>query len=216
MRRAETEWTVIQVMLVEDHGIVREGLRLLIDAQDDMRVAGEAVDGEQALADAPALHPDIVVLDLSLPGKSGVEVALALRTSCPGTAIVVLTRHKEPSFVRQLFAAGALAYVLKQSASRELLAAIRAAAIGRRYIDVALHDEHATPLSRTSPAVTEREAAVLRLTAAGHTHKEIGTMLGIAEKTVEAHKANAMRKLNLRTRADLIRHAALQGWLQAS
>ncbi len=203
-------------MLVEDHGIVREGLRQLLDAQEDMRVVGEAVDGEEALANAPALRPDIIVLDLSLPGKSGIEVAAELRASCPGAALVVLTRHREPSFVRQLFAAGALAYVLKQSASRELLAAVRAAAIGRRYIDMALHDEHATPVSRASLAVTEREAAVLRLTAAGHTHKEIGAMLGIAEKTVEAHKANAMRKLNLRSRADLIRHAALQGWLQAS
>ncbi|HVZ23966.1 MAG TPA: response regulator transcription factor [Vicinamibacterales bacterium] len=207
---------MIQVMLVEDHGIVREGLRQLLDAQEDMRVVGEAVDGEEALANAPALRPDIIVLDLSLPGKSGIEVAAELRASCPGAALVVLTRHREPSFVRQLFAAGALAYVLKQSASRELLAAVRAAAIGRRYIDMALHDEHATPVSRASLAVTEREAAVLRLTAAGHTHKEIGAMLGIAEKTVEAHKANAMRKLNLRSRADLIRHAALQGWLQAS
>ena len=180
-----------------------------------MRVVGEAGDGKTAIEQAQMLHPNVVVLDLSMPQVNGVVVAQTLRSSLPSTAVVTLTRHRDSAYVQQLLAAGAAAYVLKQSSSGELLNAIRAAAAGRTYLDASLQ----APIPRTSrpaaaPMLTERETAVLRLTAVGHSNKQIAASLGIAVKTVEVHKSNAMRKLNLTGRTDVVRYAALQGWLQ--
>jgi two-component system response regulator NreC len=207
---------MISVLLAEDHWTVREGLRHVVNAQEDMEVVGEAGDGKAAIAQAQSLKPDVVVLDLSMPQMSGLEAASILHTSLPSTAIVTLTRHRDSAYVQQLLAAGASAYVLKQSSSTELLNAIRAAANGQRYLDSALNAE-SPAISRRSPAapmVTEREKAVLRMTAVGHSNKQIAASLGIAVKTVEVHKSNAMRKLNLAGRTDVVRYAAMQGWLQ--
>jgi two-component system, NarL family, response regulator NreC len=206
---------VIGVFLAEDHETVREGLRLLVNAQEDMQVVGEAGDGKTAIEQARTLKPNVVVLDLSMPLVNGVVAAQTLRTSLPSAAVVTLTRHRDSAYVQQLLAAGAAAYVLKQSSSSELLNAIRAAAAGRTYLDASLQ----APVPRTSrpapsPMITERETAVLRLTAVGHSNKQIAASLGIAVKTVEVHKSNAMRKLNLTGRTDVVRYAALQGWLQ--
>jgi DNA-binding NarL/FixJ family response regulator len=206
---------VIGVFLADDHETVREGLRLLVNAQDDMHVVGEAGDGRSAIEQARSLRPNVVVLDLSMPQMNGVVAAQALRTSLPTAAVVTLTRHRDNAYVQQLLAAGATGYVLKQSSSRELLNAIRAAASGQTYLDASL--QKAAPASRpaaTSPHITERESAVLRLTAVGHSNKQIATSLGIAVKTVEVHKSNAMRKLGLANRTDVVRYAVLQGWLQ--
>jgi two-component system, NarL family, response regulator NreC len=207
---------VIGVFLAEDHETVREGLRLLVNAQEDMHVVGEAGDGRTAIEQARTLKPNVVVLDLSMPQVNGVVAAQTLRTSLPSAAVVTLTRHRDSAYVQQLLAAGAAAYVLKQSSSSELLNAIRAAAAGRTYLDASLQ----APIPKTSrPStaahlITERETAVLRLTAVGHSNKQIAASLGIAVKTVEVHKSNAMRKLNLTGRTDVVRYAALQGWLQ--
>ena len=206
---------MIGVFLAEDHETVREGLRLLVNAQEDMHVVGEAGDGKTAIEQARTLKPNVVVLDLSMPQVNGVVAAQTLRTSLPSAAVVTLTRHRDSAYVQQLLAAGAAAYVLKQSSSGELLNAIRAAAAGRTYLDASLQ----APIPRTSrpaaaPMITERETAVLRLTAVGHSNKQIAASLGIAVKTVEVHKSNAMRKLNLTGRTDVVRYAALQGWLQ--
>jgi DNA-binding NarL/FixJ family response regulator len=206
---------VIGVFLAEDHETVREGLRLLVNAQEDMHVVGEAGDGKTAIEQARTLKPNVVVLDLSMPQVNGVVAAQTLRTSLPSAAVVTLTRHRDSAYVQQLLAAGAAAYVLKQSSSGELLNAIRAAAAGRTYLDASLQ----APIPRTArpaaaPMITERETAVLRLTAVGHSNKQIAASLGIAVKTVEVHKSNAMRKLNLTGRTDVVRYAALQGWLQ--
>ena len=207
---------MIGVFLAEDHETVREGLRLLVNAQDDMRVVGEAGDGQTAIEQAQALKPNVVVLDLSMPQMNGVVAAQTLKTSLPSAAVVTLTRHRDSAYVQQLLAAGAAAYVLKQSPSKELLKAIRAAASGQRYLDAALQ----VPLSpaprpkAASPSITERETAVLRMTAVGHSNKQIASRLGIAVKTVEVHKSNAMRKLDLTGRTDVVRYAAMQGWLQ--
>ncbi len=207
---------MIGVFLAEDHETVREGLRLLVNAQDDMEVIGEAGDGRAAIEQAKSLKPNVVVLDLSMPEMNGIVAAQTLRSSMPSTAVVTLTRHRDNAYVQQLISAGASAYVLKQSSSNELLKAIRAAASGQRYLDPALQ----TPTSAAprpappSPSITEREKAVLRMTAVGHSNKQIAATLGIAVKTVEVHKSNAMRKLNLAGRTDVVRYAAMQGWLQ--
>jgi DNA-binding NarL/FixJ family response regulator len=209
--------TVIGVFLAEDHETVREGLRLLVNAQDDMRVIGEAGDGKTAIERAQSLRPNVVVLDLSMPQVNGVVAAQTLRSSLPCTAIVTLTRHRDSAYVQQLLAAGAAGYVLKQSSSNELLKAIRAAAAGQKYLDSALQVPPPQGTRRppaATPSITERETAVLRLTAVGHSNKQIAASLGIAVKTVEVHKSNAMRKLDLPGRTDVVRYAAMQGWLQ--
>jgi DNA-binding NarL/FixJ family response regulator len=208
---------MIRVLIADDHETVREGLRLLVNAQADMQVVGEAGDGQEALDRVAALRPDVLVLDLTMPGKSGLTAARALKGSEPPTAVVALTRHDDDAYVQELMDAGAAAYVLKQSPSAELLAAIRAAAAGGHYLDPSLPapDHPRDPRRRAgTPPVTEREAEVLRMMAVGHSNKDIAVALSISIKTVEVHKANAMRKLNLRGRTDVVRYAVLNGWLR--
>jgi len=207
---------MIRVLLAEDHQTVRDGLRLLVNAQPDMQVIAEASDGRTAIDAAAALGPDVVVLDLSMPGVSGLAAARTLKTSGLKCAVVALTRHDDDAYVQELLEAGALAYVLKQSPSEELVRAIRMAAQGRRYLDPALPppDESRDPRRRaTTPRATEREVEVLRLVAVGHSNKDIAATLNISVKTVEVHKANAMRKLGLRGRTDVVRYAVMSGWL---
>jgi DNA-binding NarL/FixJ family response regulator len=182
-----------------------------------MRVVGEAGDGRTAIACTEALLPDVIVLDVSMPTMNGLEATRALREAAPSTAVVALTRYNDDAYVRELLGAGALGYVLKQSPSSELLHAIRAAAAGLRYLDSDLSVPFA-PIRRDGhvavlPQVSSREREVLRLTALGESNKEIATALNISVKTVEAHKANGMRKLDLHGRIDVVRYAALQGWL---
>lgn len=210
---------MIRVVLADDHASVRDGLRHIIDGQPDMTVIGEAASGAEALEQAGRLQPDVLVLDLTMPGMGGLQATQAIRTlTVPAgrNAIVILTRHDDPAFVRRALDAGALGYVLKQSRSSELLQAIRIAASGATYLDAALTPAAATTDARPDehgPEVTRRENEVLRLVAAGHSNKEIAASLGITVKTVEVHKANAMRKLALRGRIDVVRYAILHGWL---
>ena len=208
---------MIRVLLVDDHETVREGLRLLVDAQTDMEVVGEAGDGKAALDQLATVRPNVVVLDLTMPGMSGLKTARALKENGGGTAVVALTRHDDDAFVQELMNAGAAAYVLKQSASATLLNAIRAAAAGGRFLDPALPSPEypRDPRRRAeTPPVTERETEVLRLMAIGHSNKDIAAALNISVKTVEVHKANAMRKLNLRGRTDVVRYAVMNEWLR--
>jgi DNA-binding NarL/FixJ family response regulator len=204
---------VIRVLLAEDHETVRAGLKLLIDGQPDMVVVGEVGDGEAALAQAPSLQPDVAVLDVSMPRMNGLVAARLIRETLPGTAVVALTRYNDVAYVKALLDAGASGYVLKQSASVELLDAIRAAARGEQHMDVALARAAPRAGSQHRPIITAREAEVLRLMALGYSNKEIAQTLDIAVKTVEVHKANAMRKLGLSGRIDVIKYAVLQGWL---
>jgi DNA-binding NarL/FixJ family response regulator len=208
----------IRVLIAEDHETVRHGLKLLIDSESDMEVVGEAGDGRSALVRVESLKPTVAVLDVSMPDMNGLQAAREIRERMPETAVVALTRYSDKAYVHELLHAGASGYVLKQSPSRELLKAIRAAARGERYLDSTL----ATRVSGTrrrqgawTPQVTERETAVLRLMALGHSNKEISAALGISVKTVEVHKANGMRKLGLQGRIDVVKYAVLQGWLGA-
>jgi DNA-binding NarL/FixJ family response regulator len=209
--------SAIRVLLVEDHETVREGLRLLLDSQPDIEVVAEAADGRLAVEYSERFNPRVVIMDLSMPKMNGLAATQAIKQRNPEAAIVALTRHDDEAFVEELKKAGASAYVLKQSASRELLEAVRAVAVGGSYLDTALKAREMRTiddLATRAPAVSEREKQVLRMMAVGHSNKEIAAALGITVKTVEVHKANAMRKLRLRGRIDVVRFAILHGWLQ--
>jgi DNA-binding NarL/FixJ family response regulator len=206
---------MIRVLLAEDHETVRDGLRLLLDSQPDVTVVAEAGNGQLAVDQARELKPDVIVLDLTMPGMSGLAAARALREYVPSTAVVALTRHDDQAYLRELMANGASGYVLKQSPSSELLAAIRAAAAGESHVDPALGIVDDTwGRRRAAPSITSREQEVLRHVAVGLTNKEIAAAIDVSVKTVEVHKANAMRKLNLKGRVDVVRYAVLNGWLQ--
>jgi DNA-binding NarL/FixJ family response regulator len=211
----------LRILLADDHATVRQGLKLLIDSQPDMGVVGEAADGTGVLQQAEALKPDLIVMDISMPGMSGLIATRALKRVQPNVAIVALTRHDDDTYVEELLRAGASGYILKQSAPMEFLQAIRAVAAGGVYLDPAMTSRVADGLlARTADvdtqpraALSERESEVLRQIAVGHSNKEVAAQLRISVKTVEVHKANAMRKLGLTGRVDIIRYGVLQGWL---
>lgn len=214
--------TKIRVLLAEDHHLVREGLKLLVDNQPDMETVGDASDGRAAVRLAEELRPDVVVMDISMRGMNGLKATEALSQVCPETKVLALTRHTDEGFVRRLLAAGAAGYVVKQSAPTELLAAIRAVAAGRRYLDPTIQGRVIEGYTRSSSSpeidrakdLSEREREVLRLIARGYGNKEVAARLDISVKTVETHKANAMRKLDMTGRTDLVRYAVLEGWLE--
>lgn len=211
----------LRVLLVEDHETVRQGLKLLIDREADLEVVGEASDGEQAIQRGTSEELDVVVMDLSMPGLSGVVATRRLKELRPHLAVVSLTRHADQTFLEELLRAGASAYVLKQSPHSELLRAIRAAGAGRQYIDPALTHHLSAPFTtgertrtgRASTALSDRESEVLRYVSQGHSNKEIAARLELSNKTIEVHKANAMRKLGISGRIELLQYALHVGWL---
>jgi DNA-binding NarL/FixJ family response regulator len=213
--------TPLRILVVDDHAIVRQGLKLLIDSQPDMEVVGDAADGKAALALAGTVKPDVVVMDVSMPEMSGLIAARMLKQQHPEVAILVLTRHENDAYLEQLLRGGASGYVLKQSAPTDFLKAIRAVAAGGIYLDPAMTSRvadgllggHPQTQAPTSAKLTDRESEVLRLVTVGHTNIEIATRLDISVKTVEVHKTNAMKKLGLTGRVDVIRYGVLQGWL---
>lgn len=212
----------LRILLVEDHETVRVGLKLLLEREPDVEVVAEARDGQDAIDRACALEPlDVVVMDLSMPNVSGVQATRKLKEFRPDVAVVCLTRHADRTFLHEVLRAGASGYVLKQSSHAELLRAIRAASCGQQYIDPALTHYLAAPFiaqerQRTGPvlpAITNREVEVLRLVSLGHGNKDIAALLNLSDKTIEAHKANAMRKLGLTGRIELMQYALHVGWL---
>jgi DNA-binding NarL/FixJ family response regulator len=211
----------LRILLADDHVTVRHGLRLLIDGEPDMKVVAEASDGETAIRSALSLKPDVIVMDISMPGMTGLVATRKLKQLQPDAAIVTLTRHGDDAYLQELLRAGVAGYVLKQSAPAELLQAIRAAAAGGQYLDSTLTSRvtagflgrEGRKVTRTGVTLSEREAEVLRLIASGYSNKEIAARLALSVKTIEAHKANAMRKLGLNGRIDIVKYAVLQGWL---
>jgi DNA-binding NarL/FixJ family response regulator len=216
-----TDSAKLRVLLADDHVTVRHGLKLFIDGQPDMVVVAEASDGATAVALALDFTPDVVVMDISMPGTNGLVATRTLRQARPDAAIVTLTRHADDAYLQELLRAGVSGYVLKQSPPSELLQAIRAAAAGRQYLDSALTaritagflGREGQKPNRPGAALSERESEVLRLIASGYSNKEIAARLALSVKTVEAHKANATRKLGLNGRIDIVKYAVLQGWL---
>ena len=213
---------VLRIVLADDHAIVRQGVRALVDAEPGMLVVGEASNGAEALERARELRPDVVVVDLSMPQMGGAECTERLRREMPQVKIVALTVHEDRGYVTRLLAAGASGYVLKRADAAELIRAIRTAATGGVHVDPMVAAHLLTPGARRSPAsgvtsaaaLSEREGQVLRLISRGHSYKEISARLGISGKTVETYKARLMEKLDLRSRADIVRFALQQGWLE--
>jgi DNA-binding NarL/FixJ family response regulator len=211
----------LRVLLADDHVTVRHGLKLLIDGQPDMKVVSEASDGVTAVQRALEVKPDVIVMDISMPKMNGLVATRTLKEQRPDIAIVTLTRHGDDAYLQELLRAGVSGYVLKQSAPAELLQAIRVAAKGGQYLDSTLTARvtagflarESKRVGKTGGTVTERESEVLRLIASGYSNKEIAARLDLSVKTVEAHKANAMRKLGLTGRIDIVKYAILQGWL---
>jgi two-component system, NarL family, response regulator NreC len=207
----------IRVLIVDDHAIVRAGLRLLISGQDDMTVVGEAGSTQDGIDAAERLSPDVALIDLSLPGEGGIEAIRQLRRSRPRVRTVALTMHDDPVYLRSVLSAGGCGYVVKRAADSELLAAIRAVSEGRSFVSPMLAEAEAqeTLAAPQAPSQAEaeeslarlsaRERQVLVLLAHGHTHAEMAEQLGISVKTVETHRARLSEKLGLKTRADLVR-----------
>jgi DNA-binding NarL/FixJ family response regulator len=215
--------TKLRILLADDHATVREGVKMIINAQADMQVVAEAADGRSAVAEAQALRPDVVVMDVSMPRLNGLKATEALKECCPDIKVLALTRHQDDGYLQQLLRAGASGYVLKQSRPAELLQAIRAIGAGGSYLDPAVagrvigdYGRRRQPLPSPPGAGTlsSREGEVLRLIAWGYSNKDIAGRLDLSVKTVETHKANAMHKLQMRSRIDIVRFALLQGWLE--
>lgn len=211
----------ITVVLADDHAVVREGLKALVNAQPDMRVVGEAADGESAWRAAKELVPDVLVIDLSMPVMGGADATARVRRDCPSVKVLALTVHEEQLYLTQLLRAGASGYVLKRAAPLELVRAVRSVASGGTYVDPSLTGtlvagyldaERAAELPEHD-ALSDREREVLLRIARGFSNKEIAAELGLSVKTVETYKARMAEKLGLRTRVDIVRYAAQRGWL---
>lgn len=211
----------LRILLADNHVMLRQGLKLVINAQPDLKVIGAAGDGQAALQLALELQPDIVVMDVSMPVLNGSEATRRLKKALPQIKVLALSRHTDASYLQQLLRAGTDGYLLKRSDAEEVLHAIRAVIAGGPYLDQAIAGKLITNRSgrlsqrslEKAGTLTEREAEVLRLIALGHSNKEIAARFELSVKTIEAHKANAMSKLELRSRVDIVRYATLCGWL---
>lgn len=203
-----------RIVIADDHGTMREGLRLLLNSQPDLEVVGEAGDGREAIRLACQLAPDVLLMDISMPGMNGLDATKKIKEQCPDIRVLTLTRHSDDGFLKQLLAAGASGYALKLSSADDLMRAIRTVSAGGTYIDPAVAGKLVSSAARSThkpgptPRVdlTEREEEVLRMIAWGHSNKEIASRLNLSVKTIEAHKANAMQKLNMRGRMDIVRY----------
>ncbi|HKD33144.1 MAG TPA: response regulator transcription factor [Gaiellaceae bacterium] len=207
------------VLIVDDHAVVRAGLKLLIDAEDDLEAAGEAGSAREAIFEARSLKPDVVLLDVVMPDQSGLEIIPQLLHENDQMKILVLSMQDEPSYVREAFEAGASGYVLKEAADAEVVAAIREVSQGGRYVHpelgarlVAAETEERRRAEEDP--LSDREREVLRLLALGHTNQEIAKQLFISVRTAETHRAHIMQKLRLSSRAELVRYALDQGLLE--
>jgi DNA-binding NarL/FixJ family response regulator len=211
----------IRVLLADDHALLRAGLRLLINAEPEMEVVGEAADCREALAGVRALKPDVLTLDLTMPGGNSIRLIEQLRREHPGTQVLVLTMHDDPAYLRAALAAGSAGYVVKAAADTELLSGIRAVCEGRVVVHVsrptahpALDPEEAeSPRPSGAARLSSREREVLTLLARGHTNQEIARLLFLSVKTIETYRARIADKLGLRSRADLVRYALEVGLL---
>ena len=211
----------IRVLIADDHAVVRAGLRLLLDAADEIEVVGEAGSGEEAVRLARSLNPDVLLMDVVMPGMSGIEATRPALEAAPGAKVLVLSMQDDPHYVREAFEAGASGYVLKEAADTEVVQAVREVASGNRYVHPTLGArliaaEAEARRKADSDPLSDREREVLRLLALGHTNQEIAKMLYISVRTAETHRSHIMTKLRLSTRAELVRHAILEGLLEES
>jgi two-component system response regulator NreC len=209
----------IKVLVVDDHAVVRSGLRRVLDAEKDIETVAEAASAERAVFEALEHKPDVVLLDVVMPGKSGIEGLPALLQAAPETKVLVLSMQDDPQYVREAFEAGASGYVLKEAADTEVVGAVRAVAAGERYVHPTLGARlvaaEAEERKRAeSDPLSEREREVLALLALGHTNQEIAALLYISVRTAETHRAHIMQKLGLASRAELVRYALDHGLIE--
>jgi two-component system response regulator NreC len=209
----------IRVLVVDDHAVVRAGLRRVLDAAPDIESVGEAPNGERAVFEAMEHRPDVVLMDIVMPGKNGIEATRAVLQAVPETRVLVLSMQDDPRYVREAFEAGASGYVMKEAADGEVVDAVRAVAGGNRYLQPELgarllEAESEERRRAAEDPLSEREREILRLLALGHTNQEIAKMLFISVRTAETHRAHIMQKLRLSTRAELVRYALAQGLLE--
>lgn len=214
----------VRLLIADDHAVLRSGLRMLLDAQPDMSVVAEAANGQEAVDKARLERPDVVLLDLTMPGTGGLEVIQALKTATPDVRVLVLTMHDDVGYLRRALEAGSSGYVLKRAADAELLTAIRAVSRGGTY----LHQEHVGALLQgrapdsnpeaddTYDSLSPRERQVLRLVALGYTNQQVADTLFLSVKTAETYRARVMTKLGLTSRAALVRYALERGLLEDS
>jgi DNA-binding NarL/FixJ family response regulator len=209
-----------RVLIADDHGLLREGIKALLRAADDIEVVGEAEDGEEAIREVRRLGPDVVLMDVAMPGLGGLEAALMIRKEKPESRILVLTQYDDREYVSRFLKAGVSGYVLKKAAASELVAAIRAVRRGGLVLDPGIAREAVAESGRPHGAVrvddpyeslTDREKQVLKLVAEGSSNKEIAETLGISVKTAMAHREHLMEKLDVHSRTELIRFALRRG-----
>ena len=209
----------MRLLVADDHGIMRGGLRLLLDRQPDMQVVAEAADGIEAVELALRERPDICILDVAMPRMTGLQATVEIRAQAPDIAVLVLSMHDDERYLFEALQAGAAGYVLKREADQALVEAVRAVARGEPFMTNAaerslirewMHDDSSGP----AEPLTLREREVLKLIAEAHTNRSIGELLHLAEKTVESHRANLLRKLGMRDRVELVRYAIRRGLIE--
>jgi DNA-binding NarL/FixJ family response regulator len=208
----------IRILLADDHAVVRQGFKMILDAQPDMEIVGEAGNGRQAVDLAEQLRPDVVVMDVAMPELNGIEATRRLAASLPHTRVVALSMHKDSVYVREILRAGARGYLLKDSGAADLVAAIHAVASGESYLSPAVSnavlDDYRRIATNPIDLLTSREREVLQLLAEGKTNKEIAGVLNLSVYTVEAHRGRIMEKLNLHSINDLVRFAVRNGLIE--
>ncbi|MBI4798120.1 MAG: response regulator transcription factor [Desulfarculus sp.] len=212
--------TKIRILIADDHAVVRSGLKQLLGAQPDMEVVGEAGDGLEALGLAKSQKPDVIILDIGMPGVSGLEAVSLIKEAVPSCQIVVLTMHGKESFVRQVLSSGALAYVLKASPVSDVLEAVKAVHRGEYFLSSKIEAEvvgayldsrKQAPTPRGYDLLSEREQQIFRLVAEGNSTNQIADVLCVSPKTVEKHRTNIMKKLSLKDRLDMVKYAVKIG-----
>ncbi|MCS6951870.1 MAG: response regulator transcription factor [Bryobacterales bacterium] len=205
----------IRILLADDHALVRQGFRLMLETQPDMEVVGEASNGREALELAQNLHPDVVIMDVGMPEMGGIEATRRLAAALPRTAVLALSMHKDSVYVREILRVGARGYLLKDAFDRDLLTAVRAVARGEGYLSPAVSEavlsDYRRSVSDPLDLLTSREREVLQLLAEGKTNKEIATLLNLSVYTVDAHRGRLMEKLNLHSIGEIVRFALRHG-----
>jgi two-component system, NarL family, response regulator NreC len=213
---AESEAETIRIVLADDHAVVRSALRMLLDAEPGLEVVAEAGDVDDAIRYVRGHRPDVLILDLNMPGRASLEALPDIGEASPETKIVVLTMQSEPAFAREAIQAGVLGYILKEAADAELVKAVRLAAQGRTYLQPDLGARLAAEPAEASDELSSRELEILRYIAFGHTNIEIADELQISVRTVESHRAHIQQKLHLSKRSELVRYALERGMLEES
>ena len=209
----------MRLVIADDHGVVRGGLRLLLDRQPDMEVVGEAADGAEAVAEALAHRPDLAILDVAMPRLTGLQATRDIKAIAPEIDVLILSMHDDEHYLYEALKAGASGYVLKQKADQDLVDAVRAVARGESFLTNSaqrslVREWMADPSSGPREPLSPREQEILKLIADAHTNREISAMLGLSEKTVESHRGSILRKLGMRDRVELVRYAIRRGLIE--